>query len=377
MRSYFGALVFYAVFTAIYGLGHWAIYLQAKALIEPGPAGRFALMVFLSLMVIGPAAHGLAGRQTAWTAAVVYLWMGLAFYLLLASFIIFGVRSLGLERLARPLGLGLLLAAVVLTSYGLLAARSPKVVYVPIRTDKLPAGVDRLEIAVLSDLHLYSVEAEARLERVLKAMKRLRYDLLVSAGDIVDAGMSRKGWQALAEQMNSLNPPLGKYAVMGNHEYFAERFDGPGIAEAFLKAAGFKVLRQELIKIDGLIQLVGLDDPQFSRGSKTSSHSEPHLLSRADPDLFVLLLKHQPLVEASSLGRFDLQLSGHTHGGQLWPWSLLVRLIYSGYVKGLYDLGSGSLLYVTPGAGTWGPPVRIGPGAEITLIRLVRGDDRG
>jgi predicted MPP superfamily phosphohydrolase len=168
----------------------------------------------------------------------------------------------------------------------------------------------------------------------------------------------------------TVDPPLGKFAIAGNHEFYA------GIRQSgrFLRAAGFKFLRNEDFELNGLINLVGVDDPAGKRRYPEIGQvgkEEKILLADLDSERFTLLLKHRPTVEIESLGRFDLQLSGHTHGGQIFPFNLITRLFYP-RERGLYRLDKESVLYVSRGTGTWGPPMRFLSPPEVTLIELQR-----
>ena len=244
---------------------------------------------------------------------------------------------------------------------------------VNLETAKLREGMKTLDIAVISDLHLNSVDLESRLEGALEALGTIQYDLLISLGDLIEVGLDREDWPPLAAELAELKPRLGKYAVMGNHEYYTARYGSPGFAEKFHREAGFILLRQEAEVVAGVIQLVGLDDRHYGLPPAKARSIELNLLQQLSPDLFTILLKHRPEVSQTSLGLFDLQLAGHTHAGQIWPFRYMVGLAFD-YVRGLYDLGSGSRLYVAQGTGTWGPPMRVGTQAEITLIRLSQKD---
>jgi len=176
----------------------------------------------------------------------------------------------------------------------------------------------------------------------------------------------------LAAMLATLNPPLGKFAIAGNHEFYA------GIRQSgrFLRAAGFNLLRNDGFKLNGLINLVGVDDPAGKRRYPQNGQvgkEEKILLANSDSERFTLLLKHRPTVEMESIGQFDLQLSGHTHGGQIFPFNLITRLYYSNQ-RGLYRLDKGSVLYVSRGTGTWGPPMRFLSPPEVTVIELQRVD---
>jgi hypothetical protein len=172
-----------------------------------------------------------------------------------------------------------------------------------------------------------------------------------------------------------ISPRLGKYAVTGNHEYYSGI---PG-ALAFFESAGFHVLRDETAVLPGVANIVGKEyrAPRAFPGSPAHPRRLPDLVRAGEPGLFTLLLNHLPAgfgEEAAPAG-VDLQLSGHTHDGQLFPFRLLVRLSFR-HVAGLYRQGD-SLLYVSRGTGTWGPPLRFLAPPEVTLIELVPAPVRG
>jgi hypothetical protein len=172
----------------------------------------------------------------------------------------------------------------------------------------------------------------------------------------------------LAAMLAELNPPLGKFAITGNHEFYA----GIGQSERFLKAAGFTLLRNERLNVAEQLYIVGVDDPAVRRRNQTKGDDEESLLAGLSRERFTLLLKHRPTVETESLGKFDLQLSGHTHGGQIFPFHLITRLFYP-REDGLHRLEKGSVLYISRGTGTWGPPMRFLSPPEVTVFELARG----
>jgi hypothetical protein len=137
----------------------------------------------------------------------------------------------------------------------------------------------------------------------------------------------------------------------------------------FTNRAGFKLLRSEFVTAGGMINIVGIDDPVVTRVAGYRQAGEKSLLQKAEADKFTLLLKHRPDVDSESLGLFDLQLSGHVHKGQIFPFNLLTWLFYP--VKtGLAFYPQNSALYVSRGTGTWGPPVRFLAPPEVTIIEL-------
>ena len=166
-----------------------------------------------------------------------------------------------------------------------------------------------------------------------------------------------------AQRFAQIPVKYGKFAILGNHEYYA----GLKRSMEFTEAAGFKLLRDEFIEVAG-ITIFGEDDiTGRKRGETKKSDYFLEALSK-ERDTFVLLLKHQPYVDEDA--RFNLQLSGHTHGGQLFPFGFIVKL-YFPKIYGLHELSENKLLYVSRGTGTWGPPVRVFAPPEITVIDLI------
>ena len=169
--------------------------------------------------------------------------------------------------------------------------------------------------------------------------------------------------------LREIKAPLGKFAVTGNHEFYA----GLDRSLEFMKQAGFHVLRGEATTVAGLINIAGIDDPVVRGYGRSREVPEKELLSGLPKDKFTLFLKHRPDVEKSAEGLFDLQLSGHAHKGQIFPFTLIVRFVFP-QIAGLYDFSSGSYLYVSRGSGTWGPPIRFLAPPEVTIIDIVPGE---
>ncbi|MBU1694068.1 MAG: metallophosphoesterase, partial [Verrucomicrobia bacterium] len=218
-------------------------------------------------------------------------------------------------------------------------------------------------IVQISDLHLTAHRGASLVPRVLDAVQSLAPDILVSTGDLVDSPFEAVRGYAVA--LRGLSPPGGRFAVLGNHEYYT----GLKQALAFHEAAGFTLLRGDLIEAAPGLWLAGVDDPAGSYTRQPHFEDERALAAARPADGFVLLLKHQPLVSREAGAWFDLQLSGHTHGGQLFPFGWFLKPIYP-WCRGLHKLAPGRWLYVNRGAGTWGPPMRLLARPEITLIIL-------
>jgi len=170
--------------------------------------------------------------------------------------------------------------------------------------------------------------------------------------------------------LRDVRPRYGKFAITGNHELYA----GLEPSRGFMRSAGFKILQGEEFTIPGLITIAGVDDPVIKRFSGAAVDEEQRLLAGFPKDTYTLLLKHRPALQEASIGRFDLQLSGHVHKGQLFPFNLLTYLFYP--VKaGINHYPQNTLLYVSRGTGTWGPPIRFLAPPEVTIIELSHGTD--
>jgi uncharacterized protein len=250
---------------------------------------------------------------------------------------------------------------------GMIEARGTHaVVDVEVRLAKLPKQLDGFSIVQLSDLHVGLTIDRAFVQRVVDHTNRLAPDLIALTGDLVDGPVAE-----LADDvapLGSLRAKHGVFAVTGNHEYYAgaDRW-----IEAITKL-DVRYLRNELVTIgDGsaAFDLAGVDDHS---AHKYSGHGEDLAAATAqrDPSRALVLLAHQPRqVRRAHKHGVDLQLSGHTHGGQIWPWHYAVMLQQGGLLAGRYEYG-GTQLYVTRGCGYWGPPVRLLAPLEITRVIL-------
>jgi hypothetical protein len=247
--------------------------------------------------------------------------------------------------------------------YGYFEARDIRTERVVINTPKVPRAVGKLTIVQISDVHLGLIVREQRLRRIIVEIMAAAPDILVSTGDLVDGQINRM--EGLAELLRDIRPRLGKFAVTGNHEVYA----GLDQALSFTERAGFKVLRGDCVAAGGLINVVGVDDPVIEKVTRIGRTPEKTLLSNLPHDKYALLLKHRPAMNPESPGLFDLQLSGHVHKGQIFPFNLVTHLFYP--VKtGLSLYPRNSALYVSRGTGTWGPPIRFLAPPEITVIEL-------
>jgi predicted MPP superfamily phosphohydrolase len=375
--------LFLLTFFVIYGGVHLYTLFKVRSAFALGGGVLLPLALFLALMVIAPVLVRIIERQGHEESARVvayigYTWMGLLFFFFTAALAVdiyrlfLYVAGLGLHRdfslfslSSRSAVLIPLVYATLATVYGYFEARDIRVERLVIATAKLPPLIERVRIVQLSDVHLGLIVREKRLQRILRVVQNAEPDLLVSTGDLVDGQLD--GLTGMADAFRKIVPRYGKFAITGNHEFYA----GLDQSLEFMRLAGFTVLRGEGASVAGTINIVGVDDPAAKNFGLQRQVVEKELLAGLPPGSFTLLLKHRPEVDRGALGFFDLQLSGHVHNGQLFPFQLVTRLFYplpSGYTA----LPKQSAIYLSRGTGTWGPPLRFLAPPEVTVIDLVR-----
>lgn len=282
-----------------------------------------------------------------------YLWFGFATYFFLAAIGSHVADALGAT--AREAAVGGIVAGLAVVGGGLVhVARGPLVrrVRVPLAKQRVP-----YTIVHLTDVHIGPLIGRAFAEQLVARVNALAPDAIVLTGDIVDGPLSEL--QHHVEPLGELRARDGVFAVTGNHEYYwnAEAW------VAHLGSLGIRVLRNEHVTIGGALQLAGVDD-------SSATEDVPRAVAGRDPERPLVLLAHHPrTIHRARIHGVALQLSGHTHGGQLLPFGWLAR-IWDPKVSGLARYGQ-TWLYVSDGTGYWGPPLRVGTSCEIAAITLV------
>jgi predicted MPP superfamily phosphohydrolase len=367
-------ILFLLTFLCLYGGINFYLFSRARSIFHFSGALQGLLLCLLILLIIAPIlvrlAESLHLEQLARTVAYVgYVWMAFVFlfFLLSISFEFIRVIHKLIEPSASVVTLKTLtfgLAAFlsfVLVIYGYIDAQRIRVKHLEITTQQVLPASGRLRIVQISDVHVGIIIREKRLVPMLELVKQADPDILVSTGDLLDGELDNIMQDAA--QFDAIKPKYGKFAVLGNHEYYA----GLRRSIEFTTAAGFDLLRDDVRQVAG-ITIFGADDIT-GRRSGQSKKNEPFEKALAEKhDGFVLLLRHQPYIDEGA--NFDLQLSGHTHGGQIFPFKLIVHLFFPKYY-GLHELAPNKRLYVSRGTGTWGPPLRVFAPPEITVIDLI------
>ncbi|MFD5041229.1 metallophosphoesterase [Streptomyces sp. NPDC058378] len=298
---------------------------------------------------------------------VLFTWSVLLGVLLRLALTVTGVGD-GQSR-ARIVGYVVLGVAAVLLAWGYHeASRVPRVRQVDVQLPRLGPGLDGTRVALITDTHYGPLDRARWSERVCETVNSLEADLVCHTGDIADGTAERRRAQAVP--LGTVRATRARVYVTGNHEYYSEAQGWVDLMDEL----GWEPLRNRHLLVErggDTLVVAGVDDVT-AESSGLAGH-RAHLagaLDGADPDLPVLLLAHQPkFVDRAAAGGVDLQLSGHTHGGQIWPFHHLVR-IDQPTVAGLSRHGTRTLLYTSRGTGFWGPPFRVFAPSEITLLVL-------
>jgi predicted MPP superfamily phosphohydrolase len=274
------------------------------------------------------------------------------------------------EHLLQMTNVGVLGAAAVLTSYGVYEARRrPGIVEIEVPLASLPPGLDGYRIVQISDIHAGLTVGREWIETVAEDVARLEPDMVAFTGDVVDGSV--RSLRDVVAPLAELRAPEGLFFVTGNHEYYS----GPDEWVRQMDRFGYDVLMNEhriVTRGSDRFVLAGVTD--FTGGEFSKAHvSDPaRAFKDAPEDLVRIYLAHQPKSLRQSNGvAFDLMLSGHTHGGQFFPWNLATTLDQP-YLSGLHPASRG-YIYVNKGTGYWGPPVRLGARSEITVVTLRKG----
>lgn len=414
-------LIFLALILVVVGVGQWYLWSRlVRATTRPRSTARrvgTVLMVvlgFLPVSAVGvqrldlPEAVGLA---ITWVG---YIWLALMFYLFLSLLVLEIPRAVLRRRrqrrtapelvtttttattteapasavpsasgpsgsaltrrraIARGFALTAGVVAIGTVGFGVRSALGP-IAYrrTTIGLDTLPSELSGLKIAVISDLHVGEINGRDFVARVVDQVNSQQPDLVAICGDLVDGSVAARG--EMVGPLQELESRFGSYFVTGNHEYFSDAEEWID----YLPDLDVTVLHNEHVTLGtgtATIDLAGVDDESAAASGQTGQGANYRkALAGRDTSRPVILMAHQP-VQVSHAEQYgvDLQLSGHTHGGQLWPFQGVIKL-QQGYVAGLYRVG-GTQLYVTRGAGFWGPPVRVGAPPDISILTLQPND---
>jgi predicted MPP superfamily phosphohydrolase len=359
----------------------WHYYLGARLIswLDPAPPWRLRLRVALIALGYSVILSRLLERILptvyclAWWLAAI--WFGFAFLLFMS--LVAGHAAEAVLRSAgrwpgdgaRRLSVGVpVVVAVVATVVALVQGlRTPRLVDIEVPIPGLPAEADGLKLVQISDLHIGAIVGLARTRALVDRVNALQPDVILVTGDLIDEHADGLG--RFEDDLKRLSALRGVFAITGNHEYI----HGVEPARSLMKRVGMHVLCNEAAELVPGLLVVGLEDPTGrSFGAETggpTTHEVDDLIRDLPRERPCILLYHQPVdVERFAALGVDLMLSGHTHVGQIWPFGLIQKLVYPRN-HGRYDIG-GMTLYVSSGAGTWGPPMRLFTRSELVAVTL-------
>ena len=257
-----------------------------------------------------------------------------------------------------------LLVLLVLSVVGYIRFSNPQVVTLNLDIPKNVSHTDNLSIVAATDVHLGDMIRKGRLVEYVKLINDQKPDIILLGGDLFDRNMHTVEEQHMDTVLQKLKAKYGVYAVVGNHEYFGNVTR----AVNYMTKSGIKVLRDDAVTIDNKFVLIGRDD-------YTNRHRKPlkTIISDSDMSLPMILLDHQPFNLAEAVeNKMDVQISGHTHNGQIYPFSLIVSKMYQ-LAYGYRKMGN-THFYVSSGLGLWGAPIRLGTQSEIVHMNLKFGN---
>jgi uncharacterized protein len=377
-------IIFISIFALITGLISFYIFIRALQSIPPDSSLRNPFIIvfwtvalsFICGRLLESALPAFLTELLVWTGS---FWIAAMLYFLLT------VVALDLLRLVNHfipffpaavthnyqqakyiIGISIIGLVGIILVIGHINSLLPRVVKLNLPIDRKASKLENLNIVAVSDLHLGTIVGRSRLDTIVSQINSLDPDLVLLPGDIVDEDLKPVIKQNVGEALRNLKSRFGVFAVTGNHEYFG----GVDDACRYLAEHDITVLRDQSVKIADSFFLVGREDrssSQFPGGHPRKKLWE--LMNALDRRCPVILMDHQPFGLNEAVDQnIDLQISGHTHYGQLWPVNYIVNRVYE-LAWGYRKIGN-THFYVSAGVGTWGPPVRIGNRPEIMNIKL-------
>lgn len=373
--------VFFSIFLLLYGLINYYIFLKGWQLIPRGSIARpvYAVLFFLA------AASYIGGRLleryticaisdaaiftgSFWFAVMTYLFIGF-----IAVDILLGIGRLIPPIYDRIISMGqtiriaaaciVVVSAVIAVGLGYINAAKPRVRTLDIAINGKAIPPEGIRLAVASDIHLGVIIGNSRLENMVREINRMSPDAILLVGDILDEDIAPVIEQNLGKTLKGLRAKHGVYAVTGNHEYIG----GVDDAVKYLEDHGIRMLRDSAVLVNGTFYVVGREDRSVTAFTGRRRKDLSELAEPLERDKPLIVLDHQPftLVEAE-MNRVDLQISGHTHHGQVWPFNYITTAVYE--LSHGYKRKGDTHIYVSSGFGTWGPPVRVGTVPEILEV---------
>jgi predicted MPP superfamily phosphohydrolase len=376
-------VIFFSIVIAVYGAINFYIYIRG---LHALPAcGGYRLWYSLTFWLL--AATFIAARilERSWpcgfTEAITWIgsfWLAAMLFFFLFILVVdvarllnymFGILPAFVTSDPAKTKIFLFWSAIVFTAVqslaGYINACTPRVVDVFARTDKPMKDGQPLTIAMASDIHLGTVIGPRKAEKLVSMLNGMNADIILLVGDVVDEDIAPVIRKDIGRSLLKLNARYGVWGITGNHEYIG----GADKAVKYLTEHRITFLRDTFVVIDNRFTLAGREDRDKPRFTGIQRQSLKKVLEGADPSLPLILMDHQPFqLDSVAAADVDLQLSGHTHHGQIWPFNYITQAMYTlswGYLK-----INNTNFYVSCGYGTWGPPIRLGNRPEVVRITL-------
>ncbi len=383
MKPKMAFLIFFTIVLTIYALANYYIFIRGlQALPSDSPFRTYYIWLFwvlastyvtgriLENIYLSTLSDILVWTGSFWLGAMLYFFLLVLFVDLLRLvnqiipfFPAVVAANMGKVRMLVFAGS---VALVTLTLIGgHINTRYPRIRQLDIHINKEAGTLNNLRVVMMSDIHMGTLVGNGQLRNILDRVRSLEPDIILLAGDILDEDLAPVIRKNTGEILRELQAPLGVYGIMGNHEHIG----GSEKAQQYLENHGIHIIRDSVVKVAESFYLVGRDDRDKARftGRKRKPLSE--LIDMTDKSYPVILLDHQPFyLEKAAGSGVDLQLSGHTHHGQMWPLSYITRAMYT--ISYGYGQVNGMHAYVSNGVGTWGPPVRVGKRPEIVNLKI-------
>jgi predicted MPP superfamily phosphohydrolase len=376
-------VIFFSVALSVYALINYYIFIREWEAGGFQSAWRTVYVAAFLLLSISFIAGRILERVTlSWFSSTLVLlgsfWLAAMVYFLLFAFAIDIIRLLNFivpffpsfltvnpERTKEITSFAIIVVVLVIVLGGYINARTPIIKTLELSISKNGRTIKSLNIAVASDIHLGTIVCKSKLERIVQHINSLNPDLVLLPGDVVDEDIGPVIRNNLGETLRKIRSKYGVFAITGNHEYIG----GVEPACRYLAEHGITMLRDASVKIGDGLYVVGREDISIRGFTGKTRKPLSELMAEVDKSYPVILMDHQPfrLAEAEANG-VDLQLSGHTHHGQLWPFNFITKKVYE--LSWGYKKKGSTHYYVSCGVGTWGPPIRTGNRPEIINIKL-------
>ena len=376
--------IFFAIFFLVYGSANFFVWLRAMQAFQF--QSMYAKLFFSVAFILAASSFILTKSLLSNVNSTLYdvfLWIGSFWFALLGYFLIsllvidifvlinrffpffpqFLLQDYAKTKLLA--GLIVLLLVFVTVTYGFINANNIKLKTIQLSIPKKNSSLTSLNIFYFSDSHFTPVNNGRIAKKIIDFAEEVKPDIILIGGDVIDDKSDQLKRIGIDEELRQLKAKYGVYTINGNHEYIVNVNN----ADNFLNENNVKVLRDSMITIDNSVQIIGREDASIANFAHGKRKSVAELVSSARKDLPIILLDHQPfrLAEVAAQN-VDLQLSGHTHHGQMWPFNFITQMIYE--VSWGYKKIANTHFYVSSGVGTWGPPVKVGNDAEVINFKI-------